>query len=47
MRGITLICGRLGAIDWAAETAAGGNDWAAEPANPGAGWDVQQPVGWD
>lgn len=45
-RDVPLICGLLGAIDWAAEPS-GTNDWAAEPAPGGAtGWDVQ-PTGWD
>jgi hypothetical protein len=46
VRDILLICGRLGAIDWAAEPS-GGNDWAAEPAATGTGWGDAQPTGWD
>jgi len=45
--GINPTLAQEGAIDWAAETPAGGNDWAAEPANPATGWDMQQPAGWD
>ena len=37
----------LGAIDWAAEPA-GGGDWAAEAPNASSQWGAEaQPAGWD